>query len=45
MDGFYIFMGLTFRDKNLLQNNDKKQYSKIEKILEKLLTRGFEVSS
>lgn len=32
LDGFYIFMGLTFKGRNFLQNNDKKQYSKIEKI-------------
>ncbi|MDY0263777.1 MAG: hypothetical protein RBR12_01200 [Sulfurospirillum cavolei] len=31
LDGFYIFMGLTFKGTSFLQNNDKKQYSKIEK--------------
>lgn len=31
LSGGYIFMGLTFRGKSFVQNQDKKQYSKIEK--------------
>ena len=29
--GFYIFTGLTFKGKNFIENNDKKEYHKIEK--------------
>ena len=29
--GFYIFVGLTFNGRNFLENNDKKEYHKIEK--------------
>lgn len=31
LSGAYIFMGLTFQGKSFVQNQDKKQYSKIEK--------------
>ena len=31
-NGEYIFMGLTFEGRNFIENNDGKQYSKIEKI-------------
>lgn len=31
LGGGYIFMGLTFKGRNFLENNDKKEYHKIEK--------------
>ena len=31
LDGFYIFNTLTFKGRNFLENNDKKEYHKIEK--------------
>lgn len=31
LGGFYIFTGLTFKGRNFLENNDKKEYHKIEK--------------
>lgn len=31
LSGGYIFMGMTFRGKSFVQNQDKKQYAKIEK--------------
>jgi len=31
LQGFYIFTGLTFKGRNFMENNDKKQYHKIEK--------------
>jgi len=31
LGGFYIFTGLTFKGRSFIENNDKKQYHKIEK--------------
>ncbi len=31
LGGFYIFNGLTFKGRSFLENNDKKEYHKIEK--------------
>ena len=31
LDGSYIFTGLTFKGRNFIENNDKKEYHKIEK--------------
>ena len=31
LDGRYIFTGLTFKGRNFIENNDKKEYHKIEK--------------
>ncbi len=32
ISGEYIFMGLTFKGRNFIENNDGKQYSKIERV-------------
>lgn len=31
LDGSYMFIGLTFKGRNFIENNDKKEYLKIEK--------------
>jgi len=32
LSGKYVFMGLTFQGRNFIENSDKKEYSKIERI-------------